>query len=74
MTSRLTIAIDPDRCLASGSCTFHAPDTFDLDDDTMKVVLIDGGDGDSDDAVRAAAESCPNRVITLTEAASGGAS
>jgi ferredoxin len=59
----LTISVDRDRCLAAGQCTFLAPQTFDIDDE-MKVVVLDGGD--TDDAVRAAAEACPNHVITVS--------
>ena len=61
----LHVEVDRDRCLGAGQCSFLAPETFDIDDD-MKVVVLEGG-GDADDAIRAAAEACPNRVITLTE-------
>jgi ferredoxin len=62
MTS-LTITVERDRCLGAGQCAFLAPETFDIDDE-MKVVVLDGGD--TDDAVLAAADACPNRVITVT--------
>jgi ferredoxin len=61
----LHIEVHRDRCLGAGQCSFWAPETFDIDDD-MKVVVLEGS-GDTDDAVRAAAEACPNRVITLTD-------
>ncbi|NUU25831.1 MAG: ferredoxin [Streptomycetaceae bacterium] len=59
------IAIDRERCMGSGSCLFHAPATFDIDD-AMKAVLLDGdGDGDPPDAVRAAVEGCPSRALSF---------
>jgi ferredoxin len=61
----LHVEVDRDRCLGAGQCSFLAPETFDIDDD-MKVVVLEGG-GDTADAIRAAAEACPNRVITVTE-------
>ena len=64
MSGSLSISVDRDRCLGAGQCTFLAPEIFDIDDD-MKVVVLDGDE--SDDVIRAAAEACPNRVITLTE-------
>ena len=50
--------------MGSGSCSFQAPDTFDLDDDG-KVIVLDARD--PDDHIRAAADSCPTRAITLVE-------
>jgi ferredoxin len=55
--------------MGSGNCLFHAPDTFDLDDDESKVVLLDTRD--SDDAIRAAADACPTRAITIIERSAG---
>ena len=60
----IEITVDRTRCQGAGLCLFHAPLTFDQDDD-CKVVLLDGRD--DDEAVRAAAEACPQRAITLTE-------
>jgi len=62
--SRLAITVDHDRCMGSGSCSFHASNTFDLDD-SCKVVLLDTRD--SDEAIRAAAESCPTHAIGLRD-------
>ena len=62
MTLRVTV--DRERCQGSGSCLFHAPDTFDQDEET-KVVLLDTRD--ADDAIRAAAHACPSGAITLEE-------
>jgi ferredoxin len=58
-----SIVIDRERCMGSGLCSFHAPSTFDLDDECKSVVL---GVNDPDDAIRNAVESCPQRAITFT--------
>ena len=67
--SALLVAVDRDVCMGSGSCTFHAPNTFDLDDDECKVVVLDTRD--PDDHIRTAASACPTRAITLVDATSG---
>jgi ferredoxin len=62
----LVIRIDRETCMGSGSCAFHAPGTFDLDD-SMKAVVIDAA-GDVESAIRLAADGCPTRSITVDEA------
>jgi len=61
----MQIRIDRERCMGSGSCQFHAPHVFDLDDD-CKAVVVDA-EGDSPEAVRNAAEGCPTHAIALAE-------
>jgi ferredoxin len=60
-----SIEIDREVCMGSATCTFHAPDTFDVDDE-MKVVLLDGPHDDAA-AIRAAVDGCPTRAIRLIE-------
>lgn len=50
--------------MGSGNCEFHAPATFELDED-LKAVVVDP-EGDDLDAVRLAAEACPTGAIRLT--------
>lgn len=59
----LRISIDPDRCMGSGSCTFHAPGTFDVGEDNVAVVLDPAAD--PPEAVRRAADGCPTQAITV---------
>jgi ferredoxin len=66
--SELVVTVDRGVCMGSGTCSFHAPNTFDLDDE-CKVVLLDTRD--PDDNIRAAADACPTRAITLTVPPSG---
>lgn len=63
----MQIRIDRERCMGSGSCQFHAPHVFDLDDD-CKAIVVDA-EGDSPEAVRNAAEGCPTHAIALEEPA-----
>ena len=61
----MKITIDRERCMGSGSCQFHAPKVFDLDDETKAVVQDPRGD--SAQAVRNAAEGCPTLAITIED-------
>lgn len=61
----LRIEIDRERCMGSGNCSFHAPGTFELDDD-LKAVVTDSA-ADPPAKVRLAAESCPTNAITVGE-------
>jgi ferredoxin len=65
--ANLEIRIHRDLCMASGQCAFHAPNTFDIDDE-MKVTVLAPGDADGiddDHAIRAAIASCPTRALEL---------
>jgi ferredoxin len=55
------LTVDRDRCMGSGQCTFYAPATFDLDDDSIAFVVDDHGD--DADKIRMAIEVCPTRAI-----------
>ncbi len=60
----MQIRIDRERCMGSGSCQFHAPNTFDLDAD-CKAVVKEGHD-DPARLIWNAKESCPTGAIELT--------
>ena len=60
----IRVVADRERCQGSGSCLFHAPNTFDQDD-TTKVVVLDTRDDDA--AIQAAAQTCPSGAITIEE-------
>lgn len=61
----LRIDVDREKCMGSGNCAFHAPNTFDLDDE-MKVVVLDP-DGDPDDKLRNAVEGCPTDALRIAD-------
>jgi ferredoxin len=59
----LEIEIDRDLCMASGNCVFAAPGVFDLDEDSVAVVLDPVAS--PEDMVRTAARECPTQAITV---------
>ncbi|WP_394554803.1 ferredoxin [Agromyces sp. MMS24-JH15] len=63
------LTIDRDRCMGSGQCTFYAPNTFDLDDISVAIVIDEHGD--PEDSIRQAIEVCPTRSIARALAAQG---
>ncbi|GAA2705971.1 ferredoxin [Actinoplanes palleronii] len=60
------ITVDRDRCMGSGQCTFYAPNTFDLDD--IDVAIVVDAHGDSDDKIDMAITVCPTRSIARVTA------
>ena len=60
----MKIEIVPGLCMGSGNCSFHAPATFDLDDN-MSVTVLDPR-GDSDEAILRAADGCPTKAILVS--------
>ena len=62
---RNNITIDRERCMGSGNCSFWAPNTFDLDDDGVAIVI--NPDGDDASKIQNAANGCPTQAITLSE-------
>jgi len=61
--SRLEVHVDRDACTGAKACALRAPATFSLDGD-RKAVVADPP-GDPEEAVLAAARSCPNFAIEL---------
>ena len=60
----IEISIDRDQCMGSGNCVFNAPDTFELDDESIARVHDVGGS--SEDAIVRAAKGCPTQAIMVT--------
>ncbi|MFC1405276.1 MULTISPECIES: ferredoxin [Streptacidiphilus] len=63
------LTVDRDRCMGSGQCTFYAPNTFDLDDLSIAVVIDQHGDGE--DEIKMAIDVCPTRSIARSGANGG---
>lgn len=59
----LEVEIDRDLCMGSGNCVYEAPGVFDLDDDSVAVVVEPAPS--SDDTVMEAARKCPSGAITI---------
>ena len=67
--AKYKIEIDRDLCIGDGACVDEAPQTLELDDDSIAVVT--DPEGNTDEEVMAAAQSCPVDAIILTDAESG---
>lgn len=63
MTNALLIRVDRTRCVCSENCARLAPGTFETDDEGLVQILENSPDSES--AVRAAADACPVRAITV---------
>ena len=61
--SRLEVHVDREACTGARACALRAPASFSLDAD-RKAVVADPL-GDPEEAVLAAARSCPNFAIEL---------
>ena len=59
----LDVRIDRDACIGSGNCVYEAPGAFDLDDDSIAVVVDPSAA--PEERVVAAASGCPARAITV---------
>ena len=59
----LEVRVDRSRCIATKSCTYAAPRTFELDDQLISTVV--DPEGDPLEAVLEAAEECPTGAISV---------
>ena len=59
----LRIEIDREKCMGSGNCSFWAPNTFELGDDG--VALVVDPEGDPEDKILLAASGCPTQAIAV---------
>ena len=63
---RVTVAVE--RCGGAGQCARTAPQVFDQDEDSGTVVVLNDEPPPAlHEAVRLAAELCPNSVIWVVE-------
>lgn len=69
MTSRWKVEVDRGVCIGSGMCVGVAPGRFKLGRDQRSQAVE--SEIDADEAVRAAAGSCPVEAILLVDAATG---
>ena len=60
--------VDPQRCQGHTLCSMIAPDSFELSDIDGSASAIDEVvPADREEAVREAAQSCPEQAIIITE-------
>jgi ferredoxin len=62
-TTHREIRVDRTLCMGSGQCCWYAPNTFGQDDETIAIVT--DPEGDPDEAIRTAVESCPTGAISI---------
>ena len=67
--AKYKIEVDRDLCVGDGICCNEAPGVFELDDETIAIVL--SADGNTSDEILAAAQACPVDAITLRDAETG---
>jgi ferredoxin len=63
----MRIAIDKDKCIASGLCVLASPEVFAQDEDGLVVVLQDEPTPELHESVLAAVRGCPAAVIWTEE-------
>jgi ferredoxin len=51
------------KCISAATCVVYAPNTFDLDEDSLAI--IKNGEWDKVEKIIAAAESCPAIAIEI---------
>jgi ferredoxin len=65
----LKVEADLDTCQGYVCCVMAAPEVFDVDDDTAKVVLLTASPAEGLRAkVEEAVRSCPSRALRIAEA------
>ena len=62
----MRVAVDEDRCRGHGVCCATCPEVFTLTDDGYSEVLSPEVPAGLELAARAAADSCPERAITVS--------
>lgn len=62
------VVVDTDLCQDHGQCAFAAPEVFQIEPDTAKLVVLNAEPGESlRDAVEEAADICPMQAITIED-------
>jgi ferredoxin len=63
----MKVKVDKELCTGDAICVDIAPDVFELNADNIAEVLVDEVPEELQDAVRDAAESCPENCIIIEE-------
>jgi ferredoxin len=61
----MKVTVDDDRCRGHGVCWSTCPEVFDLSDEDYAVVLTPEVPAEYEEAVRTAADRCPEHAITV---------
>jgi len=68
MSDTVRVHVDDQTCIGTGACEATAPDLFEIGDDGISHVLKEQVPPERVAAAREAAENCPTRALSLTEA------
>ncbi len=63
----MKVTVDKDLCLGCGICEGIAPEVFSMANEPYAEVLLDPIPEEFQDAVREAAEECPEECIAIVE-------
>jgi len=63
------VKVLPDVCIGAATCVLDAPNTFEMNDDNIAVVIDPHGDSDAD--ILNAAKNCTADAIELIDEATG---
>lgn len=66
---KYNVVVDRSKCISAASCVAIAPKVFELDEESLAVVISQ--DGNDDDTKLLAAQSCPTAAIIVTDTESG---
>lgn len=64
--AKYKIEVDRELCIGDGACCDEAPQVFELDDESIAIIL--SADGNTPEEILAAAQSCPVDAIILRDA------
>jgi ferredoxin len=67
--AKYKIEVDREECIGDGLCVDEAPETFEMDDEDIAVVI--NPEGNDPDSILEAAKSCPSDAIILHDAETG---
>ncbi len=63
----MKVTVDHELCSGDGICVDVCPEVFEMNEDDQAIVIVDEVPADQEDAVREAAESCPEGCIYIEE-------
>jgi ferredoxin len=63
----MKVKVDKELCTGDSICVDLCPEVFEMNDDDQAEVLVDVVPEEYEDAVREAAESCPEGCIYIEE-------
>jgi ferredoxin len=58
-----------DKCISAASCVAIAPQVFDLDEEEIAIILSQNGN--DDETILLAAQSCPTMAVIVTNTQTG---